>query len=73
MPAKELVVEGGYRGVCVGGLIAEPSPCLYMKPPSSIYLLAGWLAGSVSVGEIVDDVEINVCFLLTRKSWSWVE
>ena len=25
------------------------------------------------MGEIVDDAEINVCFLLTRKSWSWVE
>ena len=58
-------------GVCVGGLIVEPRPppCLYMKA-SQFNLFIGWL---VSVGEIVDDVEINVCFLLTRKSWSWVE
>ena len=56
-----------------GCFSAEPPHFSLWKPPWLIYLLAAWLAGSVGVGEIVDDVEINVCFLLTRKSWSWVE
>ena len=51
-------------GVCVGGSL------------SLFNLFVGWLVsgeGVSGVGEIVDDGEINVCFLLTRKSCSWVD